>query len=173
MDADWHAFCQAIYEGIEGKESEELYHYRDTGKAAGATKASESHRAKAMWAMKAAKDRGDDFYDPARKDNILGRHQTRQRAPQRPHGSIGRSFEVFGESVSKLIVGSRLFVKLALHGWWPSGLRHGAKDVGQTAVGKVSGPIWIRGTACVCEQSPRIGRFLGSMGRMESSSSSF
>ena len=28
--------------------------------------------------MKAAKDRGEDFHDRARKDNTLGRSQTRQ-----------------------------------------------------------------------------------------------
>ena len=39
MDADCHAFCQAIYKGIEGSEWEELYfHYRDLSKAAGAKK---------------------------------------------------------------------------------------------------------------------------------------
>ena len=27
--------------------------------------------------MKAARDRGDHFYDPERKDNILGRNKTR------------------------------------------------------------------------------------------------
>ena len=34
-------------------------------------------KAKALWKMKAAKDRGEDFYDPDRKDNILGRNETR------------------------------------------------------------------------------------------------
>ena len=30
VDADWHAFCRAIFKGIEGSEWEELYHhYRD------------------------------------------------------------------------------------------------------------------------------------------------
>ena len=38
----------------------------------GAKKPSESQRAKA------AKDREEDFYDQARKDNILGRNQARQ-----------------------------------------------------------------------------------------------
>ena len=39
MDADWHAFCQAIDEGIEGSEWEKLYYqYRDMSKAAGAKK---------------------------------------------------------------------------------------------------------------------------------------
>ena len=45
-------------------------------KAAGAKKPSESQKAKAHWAMKAAKDRREEFNDPARKDNILGRKQT-------------------------------------------------------------------------------------------------
>ena len=39
-------------------------------------KSSESQKAKALWAMKAEKDRMKDFYDPARKDDILGRKQT-------------------------------------------------------------------------------------------------
>ena len=39
VDADWHAFCQAMYKGIEGIEWEELYHhYRGMSKAAGAKK---------------------------------------------------------------------------------------------------------------------------------------
>ena len=46
-------------------------------KAAGVKKPNEIQRAKALWAMKAAKGR-DDFYDLARKDNILRRSQTRQ-----------------------------------------------------------------------------------------------
>ena len=42
------------------------------------TEPNESQRAKALWPMKAAKDREEDFYDLARKENILGRSQTRQ-----------------------------------------------------------------------------------------------
>ena len=39
VDADWHAFCQAMYKGIEVIEWEELYHhYRGMSKAAGAKK---------------------------------------------------------------------------------------------------------------------------------------
>ena len=40
VDADWHALCQAIYNGIVGSEWEELYsHYREMSKAAGSKKA--------------------------------------------------------------------------------------------------------------------------------------
>ena len=56
IDADWHAFCRAICK--EREEWEELYcHNRDMSKATGAWKPSESQKAKALWAMKAAKDR--------------------------------------------------------------------------------------------------------------------
>ena len=30
-------------------------------------------KAKALWATKAAKDRSEEYYDPARKEDILGR----------------------------------------------------------------------------------------------------
>ena len=40
-------------------------------RAVGARKPQEAPKAKALWAVKAAKDTGVDFYDPARKDNIL------------------------------------------------------------------------------------------------------
>ena len=46
-------------------------------KATGAKKPSESQKAKDLWAMKAAKDRGEEHYDPACKDNILRRKETR------------------------------------------------------------------------------------------------
>ena len=54
VDADWRAFCQAIYRGIEGQEWEALYHhYRELNQVAGAKKPSESQKVKALWAMKA------------------------------------------------------------------------------------------------------------------------
>ena len=77
MDADWHAFCQAIYKGIEGKDWEEVYDYYKEMWAAGVRKPNESQNARALWKMKAAKDSGEDFYDPERKDNFLGRNKTR------------------------------------------------------------------------------------------------
>ena len=69
VDADWHASCQAICEAIEGDEWKELhYRYRELNQAAGAKKPSESQKAKALSAMKAARDRDEEFYAPARKD---------------------------------------------------------------------------------------------------------
>ena len=78
VDSDWHAFCQAIHKEIEGKEWEELYyHLRELSQAAGAKKPSESQQVQALWATKAAWDRSEEYYDPARKEDILGRTQTR------------------------------------------------------------------------------------------------
>ena len=45
--------------------------------AAGVRKPNESQKARAIWKMKSAKDRGEDFYDPELKDNILERNRTR------------------------------------------------------------------------------------------------
>ena len=46
-------------------------------RAGGARKPNGSQKARALWKMKAAKDRKDAFYDRERKDNILGRNKTR------------------------------------------------------------------------------------------------
>ena len=62
VHADWYAFCQALYKGIEGKDWEDMY-----GSYGGKKKPQEAQKAKALWAMKAAKDRREEFYDPARE----------------------------------------------------------------------------------------------------------
>ena len=46
-------------------------------KAAGVRKPNEGQKANSLWKMKAARDTGEAFYDPERKDNILGRNETR------------------------------------------------------------------------------------------------
>ena len=75
VDADRYAFCQALYKGIEGKDGEEMYNsYKVISKAVGVKKPQAAQKAKALWAMKTAKDRREEFYDPARKDNILRRN---------------------------------------------------------------------------------------------------
>ena len=76
VDADWRAFCQAIYKGIEGRDWEGLYeHYKEMSRAAGVRKPNETQKARAHQKMKTAKDRRDDFYDP--KTTFLGRNRTR------------------------------------------------------------------------------------------------
>ena len=44
-----------------------------------------------------------------------------------------------------------------------------SNSCGRSRSGRAFGPIWIRGTPCVCAQPPRTGMFRGSMGRMASS----
>ena len=55
---------------------------------------------RALWAMKAAKDRREEFYDRARKDNIFGRNKTRL-----PDGRPGQIPKVRGRPVLKLARG--------------------------------------------------------------------
>ena len=108
-------------------------------KAAGSQKPSESQKARALWRTKAARDSGEDFYDPEREDSILGRNKTRPELweeHQRLNWGSGQSFEVRGESVSRLTIGSRPVVELVFNGLWPRGLRHGARDVRETFLGK-------------------------------------
>ena len=78
VDADWYAFCQALYKGIEGEDWEEMYDSNKVmSRAVGVKKPQEAQKAKAMWAMRAAKDRTEEFYDSAREDNILRRNKSR------------------------------------------------------------------------------------------------
>ena len=78
VDTDWHTFCQALFQGIEGEDWGELYDaYQEMRRALGVKKPQEAQKAKALWKMKAAKDAGEEYYDPTREDNILGRNKTR------------------------------------------------------------------------------------------------
>ena len=54
-----------------------MKHYKEMSKAAGVRKPNGSQKARALWKLKAARDSGENFYDPERKDNILGRNKTR------------------------------------------------------------------------------------------------
>ena len=78
VDADWHAFCQALYKGIEGEDWGEVYDaYKEMSRAVGVEKPQEAQKAKALWKMKAAKDAGEEYHDPTREENILRRIKTR------------------------------------------------------------------------------------------------
>ena len=62
---------------MERKWEELYYHCTELNQATGTKKPSESQTAKALWAIRAARDRDEEFYDPARKEDILGRTKTR------------------------------------------------------------------------------------------------
>ena len=57
------AFCQALYKGTEGEDLEEMYDF--------------CNEMSTFWAMRAAKDRKKEFYDPAREEDISRRGKTR------------------------------------------------------------------------------------------------
>ena len=64
VDADWHAFCQDIFQGVEGPEWEAMYHrYKDLHQALKRKKSGKNKKAKVLWALKEAKDKAVDFYD--------------------------------------------------------------------------------------------------------------
>ena len=68
VDVDWYAFCQALHKGIEGEDWGYMYEsHKEMSRAVEVKKPQEAQKPNALWAMKAAKDRGEDFYDPARK----------------------------------------------------------------------------------------------------------
>ena len=71
VGADQYAFCQALYKGIEGKDWEEIYDSYKVNKAVGVKKRQEAQKARALWSRKAAKDRKEEFYDPAQEEDIF------------------------------------------------------------------------------------------------------
>ena len=78
VDHDWHAFRQALYKGIEGEDWRELHDaYKEMSGAEGVKKPQEAQKAKALWKMKAAKDAGEEYYDPTSEGNIRRRNETR------------------------------------------------------------------------------------------------
>ena len=77
VDTDWHAFCQELCNDIEGEDCGELDDaYKEMSRTVGVKKPQEAQKIKALWEMKAAKDAGEEYYDPTRVDNILGRNKT-------------------------------------------------------------------------------------------------
>ena len=72
VGADWHAFCQSIFQGVEGPEWEAMcYHYKDLHQAVKSKTPGENKKAKVQWAMKEAKDRGVDYCDTKHLKVIL------------------------------------------------------------------------------------------------------
>ena len=64
MDEYWHAICQAIFQGVEGSEWETMYYkYKELHQAVQCKTSGENKKAKAVWSLKEAKDKGIDFYD--------------------------------------------------------------------------------------------------------------
>ena len=79
VDAHWHAFCQAMYQGIEGQEWEATHHHhKGLHQVVGTTKLGDNQKARALWTMKAAKNRPS----PSRRHSGLNSN---------PIGLVGRT----------------------------------------------------------------------------------
>ena len=58
VDVGWHACCQAMFQGIEGQGWEAMrYHHKELHQAVRTKKHGDNPKAKALWALKAAKDK--------------------------------------------------------------------------------------------------------------------
>ena len=63
---------------IEGEDWEDMFDsYKVMSWAVGVKKPQEAQKAKALWKMKAAKDRKEEFNDPANEEDISRRNKTR------------------------------------------------------------------------------------------------
>ena len=64
VDEDWHAICQAIFQGVERSEWEDMYYNsEELHQAVKCEKSWENKKAMALWTLKEAKDKGRNVYD--------------------------------------------------------------------------------------------------------------
>ena len=144
--------------------------FKEMCRAVGVKKPEEAPKARALWKMKAAKDAGEEYYDPTREDNIQGRSETRSALWEEhlkdPIVALDKALkcvEIFLDFSARVLGG-----RVSRNGgrWLPP------KFVGKADLGGRFCPTWIRWIVCVCAQSPRNGMQQGSVGRMASSLSS-
>ena len=155
--------------GIEGEEWEALYcHYRELNQATGAQKPSESEKAKAPLAMKAASDRDEEFYDPARTEDILGRTQTRLELREAhlkdPVAALAKALECLEAANKRWHLVSQIVVVKLLSSQWRSASQVLAKHVVRVLFGKGSGLSWTHGMLWVCARQPASRMFQGKCG---------
>ena len=141
VDADWYAFCQPIYERFEESEWAELpHHYRKVRKAAGAKIPSVRVRRQGAVGYAGSRRKGVVFLRLSPQKKKFGKETDKTgvvgRTSQRPRRCFGQSFEVRGESVSRLIVGPRPVAGVVFNGLRPRGLRHGPREVEKKPLSK-------------------------------------
>ena len=74
VDADWHALCQAIFQGVEEPEWEAVdYHCKDLHQAVKSKNSGANKKGKSAVGMKEAKDKGVDYYDTNHSTEIQTR----------------------------------------------------------------------------------------------------
>ena len=160
-------FCQAIYLGIEGQEREAMYcHSQELRQAVKRKKTfGDNQKARAMWAMRAAKDREAKCYDPNHHKDNQDRNQSRlgvwEVHLKSPVAALAKVLECLvwneGEPLPQ-VNGDEQF--------WS------AKSLGRADAGKGCGLFLILAMSWECARLPAAGTFRLSMGRKASSSSS-
>ena len=135
-------------------------------------------KAKALSAMPAAWDRGEEYCDPARKEDILGRTRTRLDFGKNISMSRLRPWQKRWNAWNISFSAGFGFVVCCCQSlWlqWPAVLcvSRFCKRCGKDPTGKASGLAWIHGTWCACAHHPAVGMSWGSMGHTASCSSSF
>ena len=120
--------------------------------------------------MKAAKDAGEEYYDPMREDNILERNKTRLALWEEHFkdriGALGKALKC----VDKFYLWSR--PQCLVGGVSCNACRWLPQKFGKSRSGRAFGSTWIRWIVCVYAQRPWSGMCQGSMGRTASSFSS-
>ena len=110
VDADWYAFCQALYEGIEGEAWEDMYEsYKGNEQGCGSKEAAGVPQSKSFVGHEAAKDRRDISMTPARRNDISRRTKNAigvvGRTSQGSNCCDGQGMKVRGTSVLELARG--------------------------------------------------------------------
>ena len=172
VDADWHAFCQALCKGIEGEDWGELYDAcKEMSRVMGVKKPQEAQKAKALW-----KNEGSQgCRRRVLRSNVCRQHPgdkqdkiiTLGRAPQRSMCGIGHTPEVCGEFahevLARVLCGGSVLQWLALAY---------SKFCGKNRTGRAFGPTWIQWIVCGYAHRPWSGVCQESTGRTASSFSS-
>ena len=106
--------------GVEGNEWKQLFFHRDMSKATGANKPSDS----ALWAVKAAWDRGEECYDPARKQQRpvwnCGKSNLKDQITAFGDWPLVRSFllPVVWDATACIFVGAKILQKMWEGPYW-------------------------------------------------------
>ena len=76
VDLDWHAFCQDIFQGVEGPEWDAMFsQYEDLHQVVKSKKSGEHRKAKVLWTMIETKNKGMSFCDAGHeKENKTRAH---------------------------------------------------------------------------------------------------
>ena len=118
---------------------------------------------------------GDILYDPARKEEILGRTKNPSgivgRTSQRPDGGIGESIGMLEEPFLGLSFGFTVCCFQPLSSQWIAASLAAKilQKMWEGPIGKASGLALTHGMLAVCARQPVSGMFRGSTDRMANS----